>query len=98
MSPSRSMACLDFFLTLSSPSGHMWQKLQLTPFWQPPGFQYQAHGRHVPTICELMSFMGVFGGGCKPGGICRCGEAAGAAPPPHRPSGSQSRPWRNAGE
>mmetsp|Transcript_16826 Transcript_16826/g.48936 ORF Transcript_16826/g.48936 Transcript_16826/m.48936 type:complete len:354 (-) Transcript_16826:460-1521(-) len=50
--PKRSIACLFFFRALSSPSPHMWQWQQSSPFWQLPGRQYHAHGLHSPLPCR----------------------------------------------
>lgn len=60
----RMAATLAFFRAFSSPLGHMWQKSQSAPTEQPLGFQYQAQGLHLPTVCIADPMEGV---GTSPG-------------------------------
>lgn len=44
----RRATFLAFLRALTSPSGHRWQRLQVSPFAHPCGFQNHAHGSHIP--------------------------------------------------
>jgi len=67
VTPWRSAKSLRCLRTLVSPGGQRWQRMQSLPRQQPPGFQYQAHGRHSPVPCKAEPALDSPCRGLKPG-------------------------------